>query len=284
MFRPPARRYAAGLAALFLLTVWACNCGTLQGLVASGEQSDANTAFADTPTAIPQVTGAPTEPPPTAIPTDMPSATTAPTPTITPTEPPTATPTPMGLLFEDDFSDPATGWRVDDTPDEGSYAYVDGVYAIAALKQGTLMWGWAGRSLGDAAITVDAVQISAPANDNNSYGVGCRLQGDGAGYYLRISGDGYYSIIRVTNDPETDEETFTELVDWTLTDAINLGNASNVVEVTCDGPDLSLRVNEQIVATAQDDTFAAGDIALLASTYEDEPTTIHFDNLVVREP
>jgi hypothetical protein len=30
--------------------------------------------------------------------------------------------------------------------------------------------------------------------------------------------------------------------------------------------------------------LAGGDIALTATSYEDEPTEIHFDNLVVRKP
>jgi hypothetical protein len=273
MIPPRARRRAAGVAALFLLVTWACNCGTLQELTSPGGEPP-------TPTIIPTVTAAP----PTATPTITPTPPPTHTPTTAPTRTPAATPTEMGLLFEDDFSDPASGWRVDqDAGGNGSYTYEGGVYAVTALSSGTQMWGYANRSFGDVVITVDATQVSAPANDNNGYGVGCRIQDDGAGYYLRISGDGYYGAHRVTYDTQG-EEMFTVLVEWTTTDAINLGNAANRIEATCAGSQLSLTVNGQIVLIAEDDTFAEGDIALTATTYEDEPTTIHFDNVVVREP
>jgi hypothetical protein len=276
MIPPRARWRAAGVAALFLLVTWACNCGTLQGLISPGEEA----VFAPTPTIIPTATDAP----PTATPTITPTPAPTHTPTPAPTETPAATPTEMGLLFEDDFSDPASGWYVDqDEGGNGSYTYEGGVYAVTALSSGLQMWGPAGRSFGDVVITVDATQVSAPANDNNGYGVGCRIQDDGAGYYLRISGDGYYGAHRVTYDTQG-EETFTVLVEWTRTDAINLGNAANHIEATCAGSQLTLTVNGQIVLIAEDDTFTEGDIALTVTTYEDEPTTVHFDNVVVREP
>jgi hypothetical protein len=34
----------------------------------------------------------------------------------------------------------------------------------------------------------------------------------------------------------------------------------------------------------QDDTFASGDVGLLAGTYDEIGTDIHFDNFVVRAP
>ncbi len=38
------------------------------------------------------------------------------------------------------------------------------------------------------------------------------------------------------------------------------------------------------LVTANDSTFTTGDIGLTATTYEDEPTEIHFDNLAVYTP
>jgi hypothetical protein len=47
---------------------------------------------------------------------------------------------------------------------------------------------------------------------------------------------------------------------------------------------LTLFVNGEQIATAEDSTYAQGDIALTATSYEDEPTEIHFDNIVVHKP
>lgn len=254
---------AAGAAALFLLAGWACNCGAFQQLAAGGPGADQPAE---------EVTVEVEDPP-------LPPATEL----TQPADPAEAPPAEAGPLFEDDFSDPNTGWYLDDS-EEGSYAYVDGVYAVTAQTQDLQMWGNAGHAFGDVTIEVDATQVSAPANDNNAYGVGCRVQENGDGYYLRISGDGYYAIFRVSNDPETDEAEFVTVLDWTASEAINQGSATNHITVTCEGPDLRLSVNGEVLGSGQDGMYATGDIALTATTFEPEPTTIHYDNLVVREP
>jgi hypothetical protein len=178
------------------------------------------------------------------------------------------------VLFEDDFSDPGSGWEVGDYAD-GSIGYRDGGYFVTSIVEDTYIWGLANQSFTDIVVDVDATQLSAPANDNNAYGVMCRVQANGKdGYALRISGDGYYGIHIVSDG-------FEALVDWTASDAIRQGNATNHLRAVCDGPDLVLFVNGELVAEASDTTFAEGDIALSATTFEAETTEVLFDNVVV---
>jgi hypothetical protein len=141
------------------------------------------------------------------------------------------------------------------------------------------MWGVAGRSFDDLVLEVDATQVSAPSSNDNDYGVVCREQGDGNGYYILISGDGYYAILVKVEGTE-----FEALVNWTESSVIRQGNATNHIRAVCDGSTLELSVNGQRLATAEDSTFSTGDIALTATTYEDQSTEVHFDSLVVRKP
>ncbi len=204
-----------------------------------------------------------------------------------PTTPPPASVTPGGAvtpapevggpLFEDDFGDPTSGWEVGDYG-EGSVGYKNGRYFVTSLSYGSTMWGVANRVFDDLVIEVEATQVSAGPDSNNDYGVVCREQGDGGGYYLLISGDGGVAIFKAQDGD------FQALVDWTFSDAIRQGNATNHIRAVCDGSLLTLFVNGQRVATAEDSTFTRGDIAFTATTYEDAPTEIHFDNLVVRPP
>jgi len=189
----------------------------------------------------------------------------------------TPPPPPSGVLFQDDFSDPVSGWEVGDY-ETGSVGYKNGVYFVTSLGNGDTMWGAANRAFDNLIIEVDATQVSAPANNNNDYGVMCRLQPNGDGYYLLISGDGYYAIAKAIDGD------FEWLVNWTESDVIRQGNATNHIRAVCDGSTLLLFVNGQRLATAEDGTFARGDIALTATSYEDEPSEIHFDRLVVRKP
>ncbi|HLC04432.1 MAG TPA: hypothetical protein VJK02_15460 [Anaerolineales bacterium] len=180
-------------------------------------------------------------------------------------------------LLEDDFSDPASGWEVGEY-EGGTVGYLSNIYQVESIGDGNVMWGVAGKVFDDVVIEVNATQFSAPDNDNNDYGVACRIQDEGAGYYLLISGDGYYSIMKAVGD-ERDP-----LVDWTESDVIIRGNGSNDIRGTCDGSSLTLEVNGQQLASATDSEFVSGDVALTATSYEDASTQIYFDDVRVRRP
>ena len=180
-------------------------------------------------------------------------------------------------LLQDDFSDSGSGWEIGDY-DGGSVGYRDGAYFVTSTVSELGVWGVANRSFDDLVIEVDATQVSAGPVSDNAYGVTCREQGDGNGYYLRISGDGYYSIVKVEGGGPV------VLVDWEGSSAIRQGNETNRIRAVCDGVTLKLSVNGEHLATVEDSTFTSGDIAFTATTYENEATEIHFDNLVVRKP
>lgn len=187
-------------------------------------------------------------------------------------------------LFSDDFSDDGSGWEIG-TYDAGSSGYGDGYYFVTAEQAGIMEYGAAQRNFTDTVIEVDVTQFSAPDNDNNAFGVICRLQPDGdGGYILRISGDGFASIVLYQYHDDTQQDEFTPLVDWTTTDAVIQGDSTNHLQVVCDGTHLALHVNGELAVETDDATYSSGDIALTASTYEDAPTEIHFDNVVVTAP
>ncbi len=220
---------------------------------------------------------------PSATLTSRPTNTVQP-PTATP-RPATATPRPIvtpppergNALLDDDFGDSSSGWEIGDYAG-GSVGYKDGIYFVRGEEDGNVMWGVLKRSFDDLVIEVDATQVMAPANDNNAYGVKCREQSGGDGYVFMISGDGYYSIQIVVNGD------WEQLVEWTTSDVIRQGNRTNHIRAVCDGTHLALFVNGELLAETEDSTYSEGDIGLAASTMEDEPTEIHFDNLVVRRP
>jgi predicted Ser/Thr protein kinase len=208
-----------------------------------------------------------------------------PTDTVPPTEvvpTPEATESQIGLealVLEENFSDPNSGWEIG-AYDFGSVDYVDGAYSVVSLGDGSTMWGVANVWIDDVVIEVDATQISAPQNNNNAYGVVCRDQGSDqkTGYYFFIAGDGAYAIAKAQ------EGAFEWLVEWASSDVIRQGNATNRIQVMCDGPALTLVANGRELASAYDTTFSEGDIALTAASLESEPTEIYFDNLVVSTP
>jgi serine/threonine protein kinase len=256
-----------GLAVVGLLCLGVVVVGILLGLSnLDGGQVMPPPIVTATPRRTPLGQGDPSSPvPPNALSTTVAPAT------------PTPVSQPWSIVFQDSFADPWSGWEVGDY-EAGSVGYEDGAYSVVSFGDMLPMWGVAYLFLTDLIIEVDATQISAGPENDNEYGVGCRIQSDGDGYYLSISGDGYYGIW-LNYGPD-----WIPLVDWTLSDAIYTGYATNRLYAICDGPTLSLSVNGQHLATVEDTTFADGDIALTAISYEDTPTKIIFDDLVVYAP
>ena len=179
-------------------------------------------------------------------------------------------------LLKDDFSDSNSGWE-SGSFEAGEVGYKDGVYFVTSTEKDAMMWGAAGRSFSNVIIDVDAVQVTAPSNNNNDYGIMCRVQFNGDGYSFNISGDGFYSIQKASGD------SFVDLVEWQESSAIRQGNnVTNHIRAVCDGEKLVLFVNNQLLAETTDSSFTEGDIALTATTYETSMTEIQFDNIVVR--
>lgn len=196
-------------------------------------------------------------------------------------EEPPPSPIPANIYLQDDFSSTGSGWEIGDY-DFGSVGYKDDAYFVTSTTIDMMMWGVANRSFDNVVIEVDATQVSAGPESNNAYGVVCREQGDGSGngYYLRISGDGFYQIVKA----EGEGEEFQALVDWTETSAIRKGNATNHIMAVCNGSSLELFVNGERMDGVEDSTFPSGDVGFTATTFEDTMTEVHFDNVIVREP
>lgn len=184
---------------------------------------------------------------------------------------------PSALPYRETWSNPGTGWEIG-TYDTGILRYGQRHYSVTSLKKDQLMWGLAYKSFSDIAVDVDATQFSASDDNNNAYGVMCRVQPNDEGYLLRVSGDGQVAITRILNDQ------FEDLVAWAASDAVRQGDATNHLLAVCDGSQLSLTVNGQLVAQIEDTAFTSGDIALTATTYTDTPTEIHYENLIVTPP
>jgi len=195
----------------------------------------------------------------------------------TPEIEPTSQPQPPGVLLEDNFENPDSGWEIGDY-DSGSVGYENGSYFVEATIEDNLMWGTAGMVFENTDITVETRQIAAPPNDNNGYGIMCRVQSGDDGYALRISGDGYAAIQYFLGGE------LVQLVEWFETPLIRQGNTANIMRAVCDGPNLSLYINGELAAQATDYTFNRGDIALAATSFEPEPTKILFDNITVILP
>ncbi len=180
------------------------------------------------------------------------------------------------LLMQDDFSDISSGWE-SYSSEYGRADYDQGGYLVEALIEKEYNWGVAGVDYSNIRIDVDAVVQQTAANLNDAFGVDCRVQSNGDGYGFRISSDGYAGIVFFLDQQGS------SLQDWIKVDAIKTDGTPNRLTAICEGNHFSFLVNDEFVAEVVNDTFASGDIALSAVSYEPEPIIVLFDDIMVQE-
>lgn len=153
-------------------------------------------------------------------------------------------------------------------------AVEDGQLRIHVLEEGQVAWASIERVYSDFKLKVEATQISGPID--NEYGVLVRMDGDQRFYAFSISGDGYVRIARYETDAW-------EILgpDWQPSDAVNQGNATNVLEVEAAGAQLTFRVNGEQVLQVEDAAYAKGSIGLYAGAFSEGDVVVAFDNLEV---
>jgi hypothetical protein len=178
------------------------------------------------------------------------------------------------FLFEDDFSDPTSGWAVYSDA-EVKMGYEDGEYSILVKGQNLIAWSLNERAgtFKDFILEVDARQVSGP--DNNDYGLLFRYQDEDNFYSFGVSGDGYYSLYKKVRGE------WVAIVDWTESAYVNKGRSTNRLKVVAKGPEISLYVNDHFLTKVQDESIDEGYIGIYAGTFDEPYVHAHFDDLSV---
>jgi hypothetical protein len=182
-----------------------------------------------------------------------------------------------GILFQDDFSHPASGW---DRYHDDVYIsdYSNGIYRIAVFSSNTQAWARPHLTFSDVRIDVIAAKSSGP--DDNIFGIICRYQDARNFYFLGISSDGYSGIgmyrggVEILLSADTMQPS----------NSIRRGQATNYMRAECIGDLFTLYVNDTIASVASDETWSEGDIGLFAGSYDLPGTDVFFDNYSVIKP
>jgi hypothetical protein len=201
------------------------------------------------------------------------------TPAATGTRPPDHAVLGGSTLFEDDFSDPNSGWDVGQT-DNGSTAYGQGDFVIKVKTPSYSKWSIAHQTLDSVSIEVDAQLAGGP--EISEYGLICRYQGDDKNMiFATISGDGYYGIYE---EKDGDESLLTGGGKLQPADAVKTGRATNHLQFICSGNTYTLLINDQQVDSITNNRLSGGDIGLYAANGSEGGVEVHFDNLVATVP
>ncbi len=211
---------------------------------------------------------------PEAIPDEPPVS--EPTPTPPPSEPiddPTPAP-PAEIVFQHDFTAPRRFWQTDQPG--FNLAYVNGAYRVRNDFWNSFVSSALPGTYTDHRVFADARFVDGPTT--GYYGAVCRLQ-DAWNYYAFVIGhDGFLGIVRIQNGNVT-----------FLAQAQEAGRILPATEVNrvggiCQGNNLSLIVNDEILLEAQDATFASGIPGVMVGTRGQRGVLVEFQNFIVTRP
>jgi len=181
-------------------------------------------------------------------------------------------------LFSDDFNEASKGWGTMDR--SGGEIYFDyGGLVIKVNLADFMFWTVNGDDYSDTRIDVDAVLMNGPNNDN--FGVICRYQDNQNFYGFLVTHDGYYGIFKMQDGSIV---LSSENGDLQYSESIRQGGVVNHITATCQGNDLQLLVNGDLLAEVADQAFSAGQVGLIAGAYDMPGVEILFDNFNVTQP
>lgn len=179
------------------------------------------------------------------------------------------------IIMTDDFSDPASGWPVDD--ENNAYGYVDEAYQISAEPGVYRPVTQDAELLTDMSLEVDITMAAGVANAYS--GLLCRTTEEGY-FYVDFSPAGDFTMGQLVGDEVI------VLAEWTPSDAIDIAEgAVNTLRLDCIGDTMSAYANGQLLDSVSVDEVTGG-IGFEAGNVEaaEETATFIFDNLVVRQP
>ncbi len=178
-----------------------------------------------------------------------------------------------GSSYEDDFSDPTSGWLSFEN-ENVLLDYFNGEYRMM-VKQAD--W-WAAVRPSFKAENFDArVQVRNQSQVPGSYGIVFNIAEDWSHMYtFEIDSDGFFGIWR-----------YSDTEGWKLllvnhSQYINLGNGVNQLRVKRDGAQINIYANNHLLASISDSTFTGKHyLGLIISSFDQSYLDVRFDNFSV---
>ena len=177
------------------------------------------------------------------------------------------------VLFQDDFSNLKSGW---DRASQGGNRtdYADGKYRITLSTPQQDIWANPYQYF-DQDIIVEVDVWQNPSTVQAAYGIICGYSDVNNFYALTIGGGGYVEIFRYQQGKR--------LTLYSAENQPGIDSEHNHLEALCASSALQLRVNGSVVAEVEAQEFLYGDVGLIASSFDETPVEILFDNFIVRE-
>ncbi len=176
-------------------------------------------------------------------------------------------------LFFDDFSDPSSGWLVEDT-ERWLMEYKNGEYRIITREVNDVVRSWPQGAYQNYRIAADVRPV---VKNNGSAGLMFGLSDASRQYYtFEVYQElGEYDIWRFNKGQWLPLATG-------YSAHINRGLTTNHLEVVRNGSEIRAYANGYLITTINDDSFlGARQVGLVVTTYDYENYDVRFDNFAI---
>jgi hypothetical protein len=185
----------------------------------------------------------------------------------------------LGMLYEDNFTNPATGWTEEKFDNyfvgyhEPEFYHIE----ITSPNYKTSIFAPDKTSYDDATIEVKAFTVAAKTATTGDFEYGTAF---------RRSGDQYYAFAIsprtkkwfVLKSSSNALEVLAEGSDESIHDL----DAADVLRVDAQGPDFAFRINDHLITQVSDPDYTSGEVGFFVQTFDAPNVHIHYDDLAVR--
>ncbi|MGZ9234296.1 MAG: SH3 domain-containing protein [Anaerolineales bacterium] len=186
----------------------------------------------------------------------------------------------MAVLYQDDFTNPATGWT-DRTFDNYFIGYHEPEYyhvEIAGTNYKTTVFEPEKRNIQDATVELQVFTNSAKTAPEGDFRYGLALRRSGDQYYA-------FTVSQRTKKWAVLKSSPNELV--TLEEgtepSINDPDIGDILRVDAQGSNFFFHINDRLVAQISDADYASGEVGFYAESLDSPNTHIHFDTFIIRD-
>ena len=184
-----------------------------------------------------------------------------------------------GVLYHDDFTNPATGWPEEKFDNffigyhEPEYYHVE----ITSPNYKTTVFEPGKQSYGDVTIEVKAFSALSRTSETGDFTFGP---------VFRRSGDQYYAFVLsqrakkwyVLKSSPTALTVLTEGSD----EGIHDPDVEDVLRVDAQGASFTFSINDQVVGQVTDADYASGEVGFFVQSFDVPAVHVHFDELTIK--
>jgi hypothetical protein len=184
------------------------------------------------------------------------------------------------ILYQDDFTDPSTGWT-EDKFDNYFIGYHEPEYyhvQVDSPNYKTTVFAPGKKVFNDFTLELKVLTSSSKTSPTGDFRYGIAF---------RRSGDQYYAF---TISPRTKKwfilksspnalEVLKEGTDEEIHDL----DTDDTLRVDAQGSSLAFHINDRLIEQITDQDYSSGEIGFYVESFDSPTTHIHFDNLVVRK-